>query len=238
MTNQPLTENEVTSLPVDELAVRLLCGPFASSSDLNRWNLGLGWKDAYRQASEPRAVLERLVEAYDWLVLHGLVASDPEKGDTWDYVTERGRKAREEGAASLVRLRAEARLDIDLHPILELKVRRQFLIGDYELAAFAAFKEVEVRVRLLAGFDNALIGVPLMQRAFSSPDGPLTDSSAEGGEQVARMSLFAGAIGLFKNPASHRAVDYDDPTEAAEVILLADLLMRLLDDVEGTAEVL
>ena len=54
-------------------------------------------------------------------------------------------------------------------------------------------------------------------------------------EQVATMELFAGAIGTFKNPASHRTVDYSDPTEAAEVVLLADLLMRLLDRVECAA---
>lgn len=43
------------------------------------------------------------------------------------------------------------------------------------------------------------------------------------------MELFKGAIGLFENPPSHRRVDYSDPTEAAEVLLLADLLMRLLN---------
>jgi hypothetical protein len=45
------------------------------------------------------------------------------------------------------------------------------------------------------------------------------------------MALFRGAIGTFKNPSSRRAVNYDDPVLAAEVVLLADLLMRLLDRV-------
>jgi uncharacterized protein (TIGR02391 family) len=73
--------------------------------------------------------------------------------------------------------------------------------------------------------------VKLMREAFKQ-GGPLADARADGGEQVATMELFAGAIGTFKNPTSHRPVSYEDPAEAAEVVLLADLLMRLLDRVE------
>ena len=72
-----------------------------------------------------------------------------------------------------------------------------------------------------------------MQQAFApkSP-GPLVDTTAEGGGQEAAMNLFKGAIGLFKNPTSHCAVDYDDPIVASEMVLLADLLLKLLDQVE------
>jgi hypothetical protein len=45
------------------------------------------------------------------------------------------------------------------------------------------------------------------------------------------MALFWGAIGVFKNPTSHRPVDYGDPTVDAEAVLVADLLLRMLDDV-------
>jgi hypothetical protein len=43
------------------------------------------------------------------------------------------------------------------------------------------------------------------------------------------MELYAGAFGALRNALGHREVRWDDPTEAAEVVLLADLLMRRLD---------
>lgn len=70
-----------------------------------------------------------------------------------------------------------------------------------------------------------------MKQAFSKDNGPLRDPDLVAGEREARMALFWGAIGVFKNPTSHRPVNYDDPTVAAEAVLLADLLLRLLDDV-------
>ena len=60
----------------------------------------------------------------------------------------------------------------------------------------------------------------------------MTNPLHENGEKQARSDLFAGAIGIFKNPASHRQASYDDPTEASEVIMIADLLMRILDKIE------
>jgi uncharacterized protein (TIGR02391 family) len=105
---------------------------------------------------------------------------------------------------------------LDLHPRLEGKIRPIFLLGDYETAAFTAMKEVEVRVRELAGLPNELIGLSLMRQAFNPIGGPLTNTTHEGAERQARSDLFAGAIGSFKNPTSHRTVTYSDPTEASE----------------------
>lgn len=70
-----------------------------------------------------------------------------------------------------------------------------------------------------------------MRKAFGET-GALASSAMDAGEHVARMELFAGAIGFFKNPTSHREVEFQDPTEAAEVILFSDLLMRILDRIE------
>jgi Protein of unknown function (Hypoth_ymh) len=58
---------------------------------------------------------------------------------------------------------------------------------------------------------------------------PLTDTAVPSAEQVARMNLFAGAIGSYKNLQSHRDVNLGDPVEALEIILLANHLLRIID---------
>jgi uncharacterized protein (TIGR02391 family) len=125
-------------------------------------------------------------------------------------------------------VQAQRRLDVDLHPLIAGRVRSQFLLGEYELAVLAALREVEIRVRELAGASDSDIGVKLMRQAFGGT-GRLADQTLDGGERDAISALFAGAIGVFKNPSSHRQVEYADPAVASEIILLGDLLLRMLD---------
>ncbi len=101
--------------------------------------------------------------------------------------------------------------------------------GDYDTAVFQAFKEVEVAVRVAGNFDSTHYGVALVREAFKDSTGPLTDSSLPTGEQEALAHLFAGAIGYYKNPRSHRNVVIDDPTEAVEMIMLASHLLKIVD---------
>lgn len=218
-----LSPGEVLALPLDELALRVLQDAKAN----DEWNWGNWLLSANRGYPRRPDVLGALSEAWGWLQAHGLIAWNPGQSTQQSFVISR--RGEQLLASGLTWLRAVQRLDIEMLPVLEQKVRPQFMRGDFEIAAFAAMREVEVQVRHRSGFGNDQYGVRLMQLAFAAdPPGPLSRSDVEKSERVATMELFKGAIGVFKNPPSHRQVDFDDPTEAAEIILLADLLLRLL----------
>lgn len=229
----PVDPDELRQLPTAECALILL-RHLDNGTDVLANNVFRGAERAYKHNSEPdiSALLDRLSDAWAWLESKAFVGpATTQTSGPWQRVTERGHEVAADPNALAV-IEAEDRLSLKLHPVLEAKVRPVFALGDHETAAFAAMKQVEVRVRALSGAADSLVGVKLMREAFKAGDGSLADPDAEAGEQVATMDLFAGAIGAFKNPASHRTVDYADPTEAAEIVLLADLLMRLLDRIE------
>ena len=227
---------EALALPLDELAMRVL-QHFAAGGQVNRHNLtNLNAWPTHGAGPELEQMMRALAEAYDWLDRHGLVARDPASGGSeWGFVTRLGQQVLAE-RRGLAALRAGRRLEVDLHPAIEQTARRQFLLGEYELAVFAALRQVEVRVRELSGADDSDIGMKLMADAFK-PGGPLHDAEMDKGEAEATLALFRGAIGTFKNPTSHRPVEYDDPTLVAEIVFLADLLLRLLDRIEQRAVV-
>jgi uncharacterized protein (TIGR02391 family) len=216
-----LSEDETQSLPIDRLALLVLRHLVDSNQSHQHNFLNSG---ANRGISEK--TLRCWSEALNWLISSNLVARGlPRVSDSQAiFVTRLGRRVLSEGYDGI---RAIQRLNIDLHERLA-RARSQFLNGEFEIAAFAAMREVEIRVRELSGTDTSHVGVKLMREAFGK-NGALADPELDPGEQVGVMELFAGAIGTFKNPPSHRQVDYANPTEASEVVLLADLLMRLLD---------
>ncbi|MGE0308229.1 MAG: TIGR02391 family protein [Acidimicrobiia bacterium] len=234
----PLDPAELRTLTTAEIALRWLPQLATSTGALSAHNSFNGAKHAFEQNREPDvdALLARMSDAWAWMVSHGLIGPMPAQDSGWSRLTERGRSLAADPLAA-TKIVTEDLMPFGLHRLIEPKVRPVFERGDFETAAFAAMKEVEVRVRALSAKPDSLLGTKLMHEAFAPAKsdgsaGPLTDTGADGGEQVALMSLFVGGIGAFKNPASHRTVSYDDPAEAAEVIYLGDLLMRLLDKVE------
>ena len=230
----PVEPDDFRNRSTSDCALILLRQLAKEPNLLNTNTIMVTAKQAYASNNEPDVphLLDRLSDSWAWLVSRGFIGpSSTQGGGDWRRLTTRGQQvAAQEDALTIIV--AEDRLALNLHPILESKIRPIFALGDFETAAFAALKAIEVRVRDLSGAADSALGVSLMRNAFKKDGGVLIDHHADPGEQVATMELFAGAIGTFKNPASHRTVDYADPTEAAEVVLLADLLMRLLDRVE------
>jgi len=197
--------------------------------------------------ANPKAAMA-LAEAWQRLVLDGLIVDWPPKDPRYNteghgemfQLTRWGREIRDHGTEGSRLVSARRRLGVELHPQLAGRLRDVVAVGAFEQAALLALRAVESRVRILAGDPRGkrgerLTGTTLMQSVFSSENGPLADSDAEPGERVGIMNLFAGAFGAVRNGLVHTEVEWADPTEAAEYVLLADLLMRLLDRAEQRA---
>jgi len=221
------TADSVLQLEPEELAPYLLEHLTGNSNHLNLGNLlesSLG-SGVMRHYGNDTRVEQALREAWSWLVREGLLV---EKAYEWFCISRRGQKIR--GRQDL---QAYQRSNVlpkqSLHPTIAERVWPNFIRGEYDTAVFQAFKEVEVAVRAAGGFATTDIGTELMGKAFNINSGPLTDATLPEAEKRAMLSLFVGAVGLFKNPSSHRHVVLSDPREAAEMVSFASLLMRIVD---------
>ena len=172
-----------------------------------------------------------LMEAWVWLEREMFIAPDPGQDGSWAFITRMGEQVLQSQDFSTYAkesLLAPKTLD----PVLVRKVKPLFLRGDYDTAIFQAFKEVEIRVRREGGYDKQDIGVSLMRKAFHPQTGTLTNKMSEQGEKQAMSDFFAGAIGLFKNPVSHRDVGNVSPEFAADAIRVANCLLGITGDKE------
>lgn len=183
-----------------------------------------GYPAEYRER-----VSEALMAAWVWLEREGLLLPAPGQQDRdWVFVSQRGRAllSRENFEAYKYGLLFPRKT---LHPAIASNTFALFLRGHYDTVVFEAFRAVEVTVRDAAGLPQSLVGTELMRKAFDENSGPLTDTSLLASERQATSHLFAGAIGLFKNPTSHRTAAISRPEDAVALVMFADYLLRLVE---------
>jgi uncharacterized protein (TIGR02391 family) len=237
--------DDLLALEVEELAGVLLTHLNSHDSNVRTGAVQLGQVNQYNFFNNLRQhpdypgrqpeVSQALVEAWAWLESEGILIRDADQSGHSFFLSRRGIRLKSRPDFSAYR-KASLLPKGQLHPLLAAKVYPAFLRGEYDTAVFQAFREVEVSVRAAGQFEAESVGQELMRDAFrpanpnktGSATGTLTDSALPIAEQEAMMFLFSGAIGLYKNPQSHRNVP-TDAVDAVEVILFASHLLRMID---------
>jgi uncharacterized protein (TIGR02391 family) len=181
-------------------------------------------------ARREREIDVALSEAWNWLRINSLIVPAPGTNGVHGFmvISRRGEAIHDDSDFS--RFRAAAAFPKSLlHPSIADKVWVNLARGDLDDAVFAAFKAVEEAVRRAGKFGPTDIGVELMRKAFDPKAGPLIDTSQPAAEREALSHLFAGAIGSYKNPHSHRTVSITDPKDAQEMVIVASHLLGIVD---------
>jgi uncharacterized protein (TIGR02391 family) len=186
------------------------------------------WMNEYFKMSLSPEETQLTFEGIQELKTSGIITKDSTQfNDAFQILTTKGKEIVEKQQdPDVFALRLE---EVLRNQELLLRCLDSFNSGSYELAVFNAFKLVEETVRTKAGLSASDIGVDLISQAFNSRNGKLIiPSCIVTAEQEGVHSLFRGAIAFFKNPCSHRTVNYEDRLTTIQTIAFAELLLKIV----------
>jgi len=194
------------------------------------------WMNKYFDVKMTEEEIQLTYEAIQELKSSGIIVRDSTQySDVFQVLTAKGKEI------------AEKQQDPDVHGLrLEEVVKDTNLLsrcldafndGRYEEAIFSAYKLVEETVRYKADLSVADIGVNLMSKALNPNTGKLTIPSCKlSAEKEGVHSLFRGSIAFFKNPSSHRTVNYENRLTAIKIIAFAELLLNIISTAQPSTQ--
>lgn len=161
MRNYP-PQAQIMSMEPEDLGLHIL-KHMLKGGDTHRFN--------FMQMVPGGQIAERFMEAWGWLDREGFIAVRPNDIHGGGFFVTRAGK-RVATSTDIDEWKKESMFPDALDPVIMASAKPLFVRGQYDLAVFASFKEVEVRLRAKDASLAQWSGVDLINRAFG-PNGRL-----------------------------------------------------------------
>ena len=220
----------LTALPPEELGALLLGYLHEQTDGQSGVRASLWYESEFGEyPNQAIPTLKRaMAEAVAWLRAERRIITSPGQADSYVELTTLGVQLHNPAAVEAYRQSRLLPKEL-LHPAIAAVAWSHFQRGEYDTAILRAMKQIEIAVRQKGGYPAEMVGTRLMAEAFHPQSGALTFAALPTAEREGMRNLFSGAIGLYKNPHSHRDVGITDAADAIGPLLLASQLHRLVD---------